>query len=359
MSDTQPEPELSGSGSDLSNFRAASELAGLTEAERGAEVPLALQLQERHPDWPELRVKVLLDPHVYKADAALLAPALLETDVFVPEISGWRPTSLDYYQAIADGEVSTSDYEPGLIGIGGAAAEKYRQVAGTGVAIMLLDTPADTELNQALVQHFDVDRKAYRQAAFTYPSLTESLAATRVLHHREADLQRQRELGQMDDFEMRLAELFERRPTLKDKPSLRIVMSIGGFHATLRDDFVTEGFTTDQVEPDPELPPYAQLTATYMKNEEPDDNLVSRAWFADQALHSLVAETAGRASGRSDVAARLENSIVDRLERADFEDFYADVQATGDRRQSLLTLLEHKNIIAYDDDSRRQWRYVM
>ncbi len=239
-------------------------------------------VQERHPDWPRLDVLFYFAPHTSAEDMKDLPLHLADADVLLYEDSSADEEAEMLYNYIAQPDIPLSVeqvidvFEEFMPTVGTIDEPLIRGLYRSSVVASTIDigrTAEEDAISKRLHELYEPD---FPQATDYY----ERLAINRDYVAEIAKLQDEREDIMAGNFEGKMAELFETHPELQQKPAVKIVVSIGSIHTTLRHKFAKKGVASEQVF-STELPysyDYAaELQRTFAYGLEPSQDLLGRA----------------------------------------------------------------------------------
>jgi len=235
---------------------------------------------------PPIAPTVLLAPHVYKEDAALVAANIKNADVYVPELYGWEAQDIDTFQRVSAGQMTPQEAEPTTImpfgqGIHGAIYNSH-------VPVMIVDAPVE---EQHRFMYKDTDSETFFQ-----PTWEETVTAV------EENMRRfvWRENYMLNHLEPQLQQTMKDNPTLietaKQRP-LRVLFSIGTDHVSFARRLAAQQQSLNQpgpqiVQADPglyEQSSFAQALAQFEKDGTVPEEL---------AAHVILEKTAARLQTR-------------------------------------------------------------
>lgn len=259
--------------------------------------PEKLNIQERHPDWPQLHVSFYFSAHTNRLDMQPIASQLRDADVYLYEDSRHDPNNPDGYwsfmhqtslnprlpkeQILNAKLIKDSQYEPIIEQI-------YNSRKVIDSLDLRKDLNEDRKISSVLLDLYHMAPPKVDSYQRALDIFTEDLELI-------AKLQERRENIMVGRFEDKISKVLSERPDLKEKPNLNILFSIGAGHTTLARHLTSIGVDVDRNFSDmPYTYSYAaQLQRTFAHGLEPDQELVQRAYtegFIGFALNEALDE---------------------------------------------------------------------
>lgn len=252
-------------------------------------------LQERHPDWPKVNVEFYFSPHDNSGDTAGVAEHLKDADILLMESVSVDAESrenhdltLQVFNKVSSNPKAKLDK---LIRDGGFRGESdeplLRGVHRTGKLVGSIDIGEDAN-EQGLAA------KIRENSAGLVPSgrgYEDTLQAYNERGKRMAEGHAAREEIMADRFEGQLEKLLAERPELLEKPEIKVLITMGSAHTTLRHKFSERGIDSKWHFSQAKNNIYdycVELIRTHSYGKEPSPELVKRAFtqsILGQALH--------------------------------------------------------------------------
>lgn len=295
------------------------------------EKPEKTTLAERHPDWPELDISFYFSPHGNRADTEGITSRLADADIYLIEGSSPFATA---DVSLAAHNVHNRSLEETVNSFGNGNLRGYESAMGpiiegiynTGKSVESFDLkrmdPEERAIEEAI-------QEVLRKPIVIADTFEESLQSLQETAAKNAELQLQREAIMAERFEEKIESILSYRDDLKAKPRLKILISMGSFHTTLRHTMAEKGIPSsreffssptyddsDAVGPldDNELEyefnashdsststsssreqsrtPYVydhgtELVRTFAYNRQPSQELLEKAWVERVLVHSM------------------------------------------------------------------------
>jgi hypothetical protein len=141
---------------------------------------LAAEIKERHPDWPELKFRVSLAPHINPEDKAHLPAEITNSDIWFPESASWSEASLTSYRNLTEHRLSASELAEQLNtqNTHPATIAVRKALYDSGIAVGFIDTPQGSDLSEEgrnlVTGQMSQD---LQKALITAPNFSEALKA--------------------------------------------------------------------------------------------------------------------------------------------------------------------------------------
>ncbi len=240
-------------------------------------------MQERHPGWPKIELLFYFAPHSNNADMEDIGPHLAEADVIFYENIGRNQKFQEILEAIASPNPSmTLDdiLDKTLINgepIRGTHNEPLvRGLYKSGKTVGTLDigkTDEEMQMGHEIFVLKDMEfpkNMTYPQALYFLKDLMTEFTNRQVM----------REQIMTDRFEEELTEIFDRHPELLERKDIKVVISMGSVHTTLRHSFTEKGIESKKEFSSGKSHTYSytdEVARSIVYNKEPSDDLLSRA----------------------------------------------------------------------------------
>ncbi|MBI2640064.1 MAG: hypothetical protein HYW90_04230 [Candidatus Sungbacteria bacterium] len=184
----------------------------------------AIEILGKGKELPPISIEIFYAPHSSAEDLQGFSESFERSDIFIPELSGWRVVDLEYYRKIADGDVVPQEYFKTFSAtpqIKEFLTHLLNRVASSKKPITFIDLPAGHELLRK--------PRGYE----THKSFSETLH--RVSEHLkgQALFQKEREEYMLKMLRPRIAELLREYPELKKKKELCVLLFLGYLHTTV------------------------------------------------------------------------------------------------------------------------------
>jgi len=286
-------------------------------------------IQERHPDWPELDVSFYFSPHAH-AENLKKAP-IAEADIYLYENVGVTQTEREDLQMTSDGHFNSlerklerSPLKDSFFG------QQLRGIHDSGVAIGSLDIPGDEDGYSSLAEGLmKADSSAPLKDTFisSLEAFDENMAAL-------AKMQNTRERIMAERFDNEIAQILAKRPQLKDKPRLKVLITMGSYHTKLRHALTERGIPSNREfsTPVPWVYSYTtELERAHAYHKEPSLDLLEKAWAQDFITHAITGQigVASRETYSSSVEQYVRD-IVSHLNHEQCQQIYELVRNSPD-----------------------------
>lgn len=264
-------------------FETLPELTMGDELEEHADAYEAISagMQERHPDWPKLEVDFWFTAHGERRDVEGIQSQLAQTDIYFYENS--RPDLTAMFQEISTNPARPLEQiiEEGVI-YGAPIKDSFwepviRGLYGSQIIVGGCDVrPDEREVKDEIIE-------AIKTELPTEGSFLEAAGVFVANSARVAIGQNERESLMIRHFEEDMEAILELNPKLKEKEDLKILISIGSYHTTLRHLFEKEGVEGKQHFPGSINGHYVysyevELWRTIAMQREPSTELAKRAY---------------------------------------------------------------------------------
>jgi hypothetical protein len=178
--------------------------------------------EEQKWNFPQLSVDIFFSGHQTYKDMELLPGRFKIADIFIPEGLGWSQENLEMFRAIANGTVprgvrdTTSNLHSYTHGL-------FDMVYGSKKPIEYIDVP----FNHPLMKEFNRLRSIEFSVEGSFPEFLHNIGDA---YRKEAQFQRKREEYMISHLKPRIEELLPLYPSLKQKHSLNVLLSLGAVH---------------------------------------------------------------------------------------------------------------------------------
>lgn len=241
--------------------------------------PETSTIQERHPDWPELDVLFYFGPHGHADNFKDVPAHIAKADVYLYENVG--TTGLKHgFQEISSNPAGPVDNIIDYADIGGRINGTIwepiiRGIHGTDIAVSSFDLRGSKEFEHMFDNILNPDVMVVDD---TFEGSIEILQKNMSAW---ADLQNQREEIMADRFESEIEYLLKSYPQLKEKSQLKVLITMGSAHTSLRHKMINKGIpsSSEYTTNTPYIHSFnMELLRTYMHNREASQELLEQAW---------------------------------------------------------------------------------
>lgn len=182
---------------------------------------------------PNVHVHFYFSSHGIAEDAPELPNRIAQADIFAPEIGGWTPAALDFYQQVSRGSMLHYKYAmelpPNEDGIGGYTKALLSALYNKHIPVMMFDVEKEHDLNKMQDDVMSDD------SPWFFHALNEDFRET-IEQMREAytkllgPLQHLRELHMIDSLVSGITDITESHPRLRNKNEVNVLVTLGSAH---------------------------------------------------------------------------------------------------------------------------------
>ncbi|MBI4096467.1 MAG: hypothetical protein HY425_01990 [Candidatus Levybacteria bacterium] len=306
--------------------------------------------KEALKDFPKISIDILYARHETREDLAGFRERLKESDIYIPESSGWRKETLRRFNDLSFGGIralrNPTDMILGFSRNGGFFAEQIRAIRNSLKPITIIDLPAGhpimKEYNKTL------NSIVYRGG------FSDMFNAFKENFRRFAELNKEREDYMISHLFPAIQEVLERFPNLKKKKELKILMTLGSLHTAVGQNFQQSGLDTKR---EFNRRPYLfdfqnEVRRRYSFDKEVSDQLAAKALLDSWFWKELSNKYPSRKDKDGGEKIAFVRKIIDAFDIKDVEEIYnAALMVKGKnkkRRRSnelFFTKLDQKGII--------------
>lgn len=314
--------------------------SGFQELPRPAEVsdPLKQKLEkisekEAPKDFPKISINILYGSHGTKEDLAGLGfrKKLRESDIYIPELLGWKKSDLKRLNEFSFGGASMTDIDLWISGflkiMSGFAIEQIRAIRNSFKPITAIDLPDSNSIVKAY-------KKSVLGAITISGGFSNGLNAIRETYKTFATLNKIREEYMISHLIPQVQEVLESFPNLKKKKELRILMTLGSAHTAVYQNFKRDRLSTErEFNSMPYIFTFAgEARRRYMFDKKVDDQLTAKVMLElllPKELASIYPGSKDKNDGKRSYFIRR---IIDTFDMKDAEEIY-NAWLTGKNRK--------------------------
>lgn len=254
---------------------------------------LAEKIRERHPEWPDLQLTFYFSPHGNYTDIEGIKPHLQEADILLYESAASsnrdvreRNDEIDFLNDISTNPITSyeeftgdEDRDETVFG------NRLENLWDSGTAVGVIDI-GKSELEQRMVLRMTAVDYYIKPGQGNYEESLQNFLDQSDLF---ADLQAERERMMLGNFEKEIERILESRPDLQNNDELKILISMGSAHTTLRHRFTEAGFASDKHMSVKDTYVYdhgAELVRGLWYGRQPSEDLIKRA-YTDYMIEGL------------------------------------------------------------------------
>ena len=253
---------------------------GVNNEDRNLERNITSQIGERFhnafieilgENGPQIEIAEFLSAHGSMEDLEGLGEEIDKSDVYIPEINGWRERDLEVFRISSSGEKNLDELSEEMEDYSPAIIKKIEEVHGKQKAITFLDVP----------EGHDLSKESEVLWEYNPPYDGEF---TDVLNYTKEYLDKLSSyLNRRDDYILsqvtseKVNELLTASPELREKETIKILVSFGIGHSLVPPDFPENSFRDQGI-------------ITRRIGREIDDNLASRVYL--ESFITLPSSTA-------------------------------------------------------------------
>ena len=211
-------------------------------------------------DKPQIHAEPFLYLHKTRKDSELLDEEIEKADIYIPEVFGWRPKDLKLLRKASSAEISRTELTEKLKGRSASFRRTAEDVYDSQKAIAIIDVPANHQLKKEsdAIWNYDPPYEG---------GFSEALNYTRTfLDNIASHLNKREEYILSQITPEKVEELLHIYPLLKDKKTIKILLSIGLGHSLVPPDYPESTFTDQGI-------------ITRRLNREVDDDLAAKIFL--------------------------------------------------------------------------------
>lgn len=296
------------------------------------ELPDLSNLHERHPDWPKLNLDFYFSPHGNDVDIEGIAEPLEKADILLYEegfVVGDIDSRTSFNRIATKPHKSRRHIEKVLRD--SADMPLYLGLYATGKAAGTLDIGGRPE-DAKLVTKLRANQLGELAAGVDMP-LSEAIKHLKDDSRNTAILHNMREQRMVENFESEITDILTKRPDMKFKKELNVLIAVGSYHTHLQRLFADAGLgsTRDFSEKQYTYSYLSQLERTYAYGREPSDDLARRAYA--ESMANITLRRAASKDLRDGIKAhdfhKYMRQVTDALSDDDIEAMYATYSRGG------------------------------
>jgi hypothetical protein len=304
-------------------------------------------LKDRHPDWPDIKLKFYFSAHRTAEDMSGMENHMPGADIFFYEnTQGNEDTGL--YQKVAN--VDPAQLPPGaidqLIETGGDQFKGtfrepiLRSLFGSKKTVGHIDLrPGDAVVGTDI-------KAASESKSYIVPNFHETLTNLKGKLEHVADLQNKREKIMTVRLEEELKDIMNAHPEIKNikgRP-VKILATMGAYHSPLGSKFEAEGVNTEsEFSHTPYVLDYEdQVQQEIASGKEPNQDMLAKAYVSG-LLHEKVRDAMGDWATNSDQQVMYVRNAASQLSIGEIEKIH-EMSKNGFTVEALDSFLKEKGM---------------
>lgn len=304
-------------------------------------------IQERHPDWPELKLAFYFSAHGINKDMEGIKPHLQNADVLLYErvamqeedVHGRNREMNSYNNLSINPTVSLRRFLRNNNLKGDSDEILARGLYKSGKAVGTIDigaTEYDRVIAQETLDAFSMKLSrdmSYEHALDYFDDRSRSIA----------ELTLEREAIMLGNFEEEMDRILYARPDLKEKDDLNILITMGSLHTTLGHSFRKAGMQSERhfaKAPTYRYAPQHQLIRTHLFGLEPTEKLKKQA-LADGMLNEMLQNMFLNRSVHYDDFSAYTTKVTTVMTEDELEGLYDTWSHQGDTRMYMDGVLRN------------------
>ena len=319
-------------------------------------------LKEKFGDnFPKISLHFFSSPHATETDAEGIRERMNEADIFIPEISGWKNSTLDEIKKISAGEIRNLDLRKS--GINPFFQPVFESLFESNIPVTIIDAPEETkrEMEKNLMKIKIPGNTPFEEAAE---------AVSRVSKIESDIKHKEREKYMLSVIGPKIAEILENRPDLRQKEKINVLLTLGVAHTNIIKELSAD--TDIEVSKELRYSPtifgfYAEMQRRYDFGKEISDSLKKKALI--EILLSSPLKTFLQNSKNSATAMLFKRFLVEAFTEEELKTLYEEKKTSQriiseDRRvfmktdEALSIFSEHgdRDWMQKIEDSFNTWR---
>ena len=282
-----------------------------------------IEQSEAKEKEPKISYNIFYAPHQTAKDFEKLEEAFKKADVYVPEMPGWTPETVDQIKEFSQKDMSFKSFLLFQILPKDSATYKELQIIkGSEKPILVVDTPENHELLKEALEAFDLFEKSVM--LFSKGSFRESLQNMRKYVESIAKNTLKRDEFIKENLRTEVKKLIEKSPELQKKKEVRILLNLGAAHTGIyrnlkEEEKLSKGKfgISRQFAYQPTIfgsPVEAERKIAFSKNKEISDELLARG-----IMEALVYNHINNLSDNSVKETRICRKISSKLDLENME----------------------------------------
>lgn len=176
--------------------------------------------------FPKISIDIFYAPHNEPEDLAGLKRKIKYSDILIPEMANWTQSIQEISNRVSFGKVAPEDATHELkVANDPYWVEFYKEIYNSSKPVVFIDTPADSSQYKEMIRNKNIplegDFNEFISGAFK-----------RFLEL-EANSHKEREEFMVFQLDARIRKVLKEYPSLKQKDSLNILLSLGSVHTPL------------------------------------------------------------------------------------------------------------------------------
>ncbi len=201
---------------------------------------------------PKIETKFYFHTHATKEDGEGVVQRLKDVDIFIPENAGWDEDRLETWKRVSAGKITPERALEDERGRGKPLLWNdyfksiFQGIYDTKKEIILADIESDNEIFTTLKEIMIDNGSAYANAFDRSFSYEDTLSKVETITDLESTLQKERELYIVKNIKEKLLQKLQENKELREKETLKILLSIGSFHTNLYHEMKKVGNTVSR-----------------------------------------------------------------------------------------------------------------
>lgn len=256
----------------------------------------------------KMKINFIFGPHMLAKDAKLIAKHIDESDVYIPEVLFHTPDLLKDFRKVSGGKLLPEKFiEKNNFDLANRfVLKELKLIYGTNKKIFFADLEQNdknqTEDSEEAIE--ELDQPIFKN--FIYGNLEEALTNLKQQILRFSNLQKQRNDNISEQLKTNLPEFIQQDQSLKNKPEIRILVSLGLTHTPPYIELKKNNYnTTRKFTPTKPIIFTPFESAIREKELEPDKEL-SRDLLLKIIMEKIISNICGKATQNYD----LLNSLI-------------------------------------------------
>ena len=298
-----------------------------------------LRNKEGQRNLPDMSIDIFYTPHATAEDAAKMRERFNAADVYIPELAAWRKEFIIMFRSLSSGKLNPEEFLSRVsISDKGWESGVDEMLYNSKKPVTFIDLPYSRRLFRN-IEKFESFESVVIKSTSNFGSLLDSL---RNRLREFAEFQKERENYMLTQFPIKMRELLEIYPQLKEKKQIKVLLSLGFYHTSVYNNIKKQG---GEINREFSTMPYvygfgSEAMRRYGFGKDVSDELAANMFLENLLMVTLPHEL----TERNDKFVIFSRRVVSQFSFQEAEEVFNRIKQGEDRKEILEDKLKQKGI---------------